>query len=65
MGYFRSTSNYPERMTLSNPTYTMSMVDHVAIIVEPLKKDSGCPLEKEVTELVYKNPLMVLYLTVN
>ena len=65
MGYSRITSNYLERITLSNPTHMMSMADPVAIGVEALKIDSGCSLEKEYTELIHMNPLMVLYLTVN
>ena len=65
MGYSRITSNYPERITLSNPTHMMSMADPVAIGVEAIKIDSGCSLEKEYTELIHMNPLMVLYLTVN
>ena len=65
MGYSRRTSNYPERITLSNPSHMMSMVDPIAIGVETLRIDSGCSLEKEFTELIRMNPRMVLYLTVN
>ena len=65
MGYSRRTSNYLERITLSNPSHMMSMVDPIAIGVETLRIDSGCYLEKEFTELICMNPLMVLYLTVN
>ena len=65
MGYSRSTSNYPERIALSNPSHTMSMADPIAIGVETLRIDSGCSLEKEFTELIRMNPLMILYLTVN
>ena len=43
----------------------MSMADPIAIGVETLRIDSGCSLEKEFTELIRMNPLMVLYLTVN
>ena len=43
----------------------MSMVDPIAIGVETLRIDSGYSLEKEFTELIHMNPLMVLYLTVN
>ena len=43
----------------------MSMADLIAIGVETLRIDSGCSLEKEFTELIRMNPLMVLYLTVN
>ena len=43
----------------------MSMVDLVAIGVETLRIDSGCSLEKEFTELICMNPLMVFNLIVN
>ena len=56
MGYSRRTSNYPERITLSNPTHMMNMVDLIAIGVETLRIDSGCSLEKEFTELICMNP---------
>ena len=56
MGYSRRTLNYPERITLSNPTHLMSIADHVAISVETLKIDSGCSFEKEFTELICINP---------
>ena len=56
MGYSRRTSNYPERIALSNPTHMMSMADPIAIGVETLRIDSGCSLEKEVTELIRMNP---------
>ena len=65
MGYLRTTSNYPERITLSNPSHMMSMADPIAIGVETPRIDSGCSLEKEFTELIRMNPLMVLYLIVN
>ena len=55
MGYSRRTSNYPERITLPNPTHMMSMADPVAISVETLRIDSGCSLEKELTELICIN----------
>ena len=50
MRYSRRTSNYPERITLSNPSHIMSMTDPIAIGVETLRIDSGCSLEKEFTE---------------
>ena len=50
------TSNYPKRITLSDPTHMMSMTNLVDISVETLKIDSGCSLEKEFTELICKNP---------
>ena len=56
MGYSRRTSNYLERITLSNPTHMMSMDDPIAIGVETLRIDSGCSLEKEFTELIRMNP---------
>ena len=43
----------------------MSMADPIAIDVETLMIDSGCPLEKEFTKLIRMNHSMVLYLTVN
>ena len=46
------TSNYPERIALSNPSHMMSMTDPIAIGVETLRIDSGCSLEKEFTELI-------------
>ena len=43
----------------------MSIADLVAIGVKILRIDSGRSLEKEFTELIYMNPWMILYLTVN
>ena len=56
MKYLRRTSNYRERITLSDPTKMMSMTDLVAIGVETLRVDSRCSLEKEFTELIRMNP---------
>ena len=56
VGYSRRTSNYSERITLSNPTHMMSMVDTIVINVETLRTDSGCSLKKEFTELILMNP---------
>ena len=56
MGYLRGTSNYPERITLSDLTHMMSMADHIAIGVETLRIDSECSLEKEFTEWIHMNP---------
>ena len=56
MGYSRRTSNYQERITLSNPTHMMSMADPVAIGVETPRIDSGCSFEKEFTKLIYMTP---------
>ena len=56
MRYSRRISNYPERITLSNLTHMMSMVDPIAISVETLKIDIRCSLEKEFTKLIRMNP---------
>ena len=56
MGYSKRTSNYTERIVLSNPAHMMSMANHVAISVETPRIDSGCSLEKEFIELIYMNP---------
>ena len=56
MGYSRRTSNYSERISLSNPTHIMSMADPIPIGVETLRIYSGCYLEKEFTELIRMNP---------
>ena len=56
MGYSRRTLNYPERITLSNHTHMMSMIDPIAIGVETLRIDSGCSLEKEFTKFIRMNP---------
>ena len=60
MGYSRETSNYPERISLSNLTHIMSMTDPVAIGVETLRINSGCSLEKEFLELICMNLGMVI-----
>ena len=60
MGYLRRRSNYPKRITLSDPTHMISMVDLVAIAVETLRIDSGCSLEKEFIELIPMNPLILI-----
>ena len=49
------TSNYLERLVLSDLTQMMSMDDYVAIGVKTLRIDSGCSLEKEFTELIRMN----------
>ena len=56
MGYSRRTSNYLERIVLSDPTHMTSMADPVAIGVETLRIDSGCYLDKEFTKLILMNP---------
>ena len=43
----------------------MSMVDPITIGVETLRMNIGCSLEKEFTELIRMNPLMILYPIVN
>ena len=65
MGYSRSTLNYPKRITLFDPTHMMSMTDPIDISVETPKIDSGCSLEKEITDLIRTNLSMVLYLTIS
>ena len=60
MGYLIRTLNYPERITLTNLTHMMNIVDLVVIGMETLRIDSGCYLEKEFTELIRMNPLMVI-----
>ena len=56
MGYSRRTSNYTERIALSNPSHMMSMVDTISIGVKTLKIDSECSLEKKFTKLIHMNP---------
>ena len=55
MRYSRTTSNYLEKIALSNPTHMMSIADPIAISVETLLIDSGCSLEKAFTELIRMN----------
>ena len=55
MRYSRSISNYPEIITLSDPTYMMSIVNPVAISTETLRIDSGYSLEKEFVKFIYMN----------
>ena len=56
MRYLRRTSNFLERITLSDLTHMMSMADRVAISVETPRIDSGCSLKKYFTELICMNP---------
>ena len=65
VGYSRRTSNYPERISLFVLTHMMTMADHVAIVVETPRIDSGCSLEKEFTKLIWMNPWTVLCQIVN
>ena len=53
MGYLTRTSNYLERIVLSNLAHMMSTVDLIAIGVEIFRIDIGCSLEKEFTKLIY------------
>ena len=55
MGYSRRTSNYPNRIVLSNLTHMMSITDLVTIGGETLTIDSGRSLEREFTELIRMN----------
>ena len=65
MGYSIRTSNYPKRITLSDLTHMMIIVDLVTIDEETLRIDSGCSLEKELTKLIRMNPLMLLCQIIN
>ena len=56
MGYLTRTSNYPERIALSDSTHMMSMADLVKIGVQTPRIGSGCSLEKEFPELICINP---------
>ena len=56
MGYSRRTSNYQERITLSNSAHMIGAADLVAISIETPRITSGCSLEKEFTELICMNP---------
>ena len=55
MGSLRRTSDYLERITLSNLTHMMSMADHIAIGAETLRIANGCSLEKEFIEMIHIN----------
>ena len=65
MGYLRSTSYCPKRISLFDLTHLMSMVDCVAIDVETLRIDSGCFVANEFTKLISINPSMVLCQIIN
>ena len=52
MRYLKRTSNYLKRITLSDKTHIIIMVDLVKIGVEISKINSGCSLEKEFIELI-------------
>ena len=65
MRYSRRMSHYLERITLSDLTHMMNMIDLVTIGTETLRIDIGCSLEKEFIEVIHMNPSMVLNLAVN
>ena len=65
IGYSRTTSNYPLRITLFDLTHMMSMVEVVAISLETLRINSESSLKKEFTQLISMNLCMVLYLIVS
>ena len=52
MEYLRRTSNYLEKIALSNLTHLMIIANLVAISVETPRINNGCSLEKELTELI-------------
>ena len=56
MGYSRRTSNYMKRVAVCDPAHMMRITDLVAIDVETPMINSGCSLEKELTELIHTNP---------
>ena len=56
MGYSRRTSNYLERIVLSDLNDMMRMNDLVAVNLEIVILDSGCFLEKEFTKVIRMNP---------
>ena len=60
MDYSRRTLNYLKRIALYDPTNMMNMVDLVTINVKTLRIESVCSLEKEFTELIYMNPLIII-----
>ena len=55
MGYSIWTSEYLERIALSDHTHVMSMADLVAIGVETPRIDSGYSLEKAFTKFIRMN----------
>ena len=44
-------------------THMTRMIDLYAVYVETLRSDIECSLEKDLNEMVFMNPSMVLYLT--
>ena len=65
MRYSRRVSNYLERITLFDLTHMKSITDRITISVETLRIDGAYSLEKESTELICMNLIIVLYLSVN
>ena len=65
MRYLRKTSDYLKRISLSDITHIMSIVDLVAIHVKTQQIYSGCSLEKVFIKLIQKNPIMVIYVVGN
>ena len=59
------TSNYPKIIILYDHTRIVIITDPIVISMKTLRINSTCSLEKELTELIRMNPLIVLYLTVN
>ena len=57
--------NYQERITLIDLTHMMSMIDLVAIGKETSQINTRCSLEKESTELIHMNFIIVFYIMVN
>ena len=56
MGYSRRTSNYPERIIVSNPSHMMSMADPISIGVETLtKRFRVVKAQKRRSNKIYKN----------
>ena len=62
MRYSRRISHYSKRILLFDPTHMMHMIDLVAINVEIPRIDNRYALEKEFTELICMNLIMILYL---
>ena len=55
MRYLIKILNYVERISFSDLTHMMIMIDLIAIGVESLKVNSRCYVEKELYELIYMN----------
>ena len=49
-----------KRIALSNPNHMMGMTNVVAISVETLSIDTECSFEKEFTQSIHMNPLMLI-----